>query len=123
MELCTSKNIQKIINELNEYANLPSGWDNESDKPTDPTSIKFAKWFAKMLKGTDILPIVSCATGDEVALYWKNDSLYFIIHFFEDGKVKFYYDNQETSVELHGVYNVEYNIPDEVYALVPKVNN
>ena len=87
--------ISKLLAEIDEYSRLPAGWDGESDVKTNQICLDMAKRFAKLLRPEHILPEVSAATGEEVALYWQDNQFYFIIHFFAHGSLRYFYKTSE----------------------------
>lgn len=82
--------IERLVSEIDEYYNLPPGWDNESEDVTNPCCLDLAKKFAFLLGPKHKIPDFSAATGEEVALYWQEKKFYFIVHFFQNNSLKFF---------------------------------
>lgn len=94
------KDKEALLNEINEYYDLPAGWDNESSEKTNVVCLNYAKEFVNLLSFRHTIPKFSAGTGEEVALYWEHKNFYLIIHFLEAGDIRFYVnDNGE---EAHG---------------------
>jgi hypothetical protein len=98
---------EDLLKEIEEYRNMPAGWDNESDKVTNPISLDYAKRFIQLFNGKT-LPGISAATGDEVSVYWNTPMIYCNIHFSESGKVCIYYSSSNSEIKIG---NLEFDTP------------
>lgn len=115
-EMCTDENIIKLIMKIDEYYYLPAGWDNETNKKTCEECLDKAEFFInEYLFNEDILlPEESIGTGEEVALFWKYDGFYMIIHFYPD-KCKVYKDRGGSTINWSANYS-KYNM--EMVAMI-----
>lgn len=94
--------IKELLSEIDEYYDLPEGWDNESEEKTNSVCLDLAKKFVHLLRPTHKMPDFSAATGEEVALYWQEENFYFIIHFFQDNSLRYFVqtDNLQASGKI-----------------------
>ena len=98
---------EELLKEIEEYRNLPAGWDNESDLVTNPICLDYAKKFIELFNGKN-LPGISAATGNEVSVYWEDDKIYCNIYFSESGKIHAYYSGKNCTFKLD---NIEFDTP------------
>lgn len=94
--------IKQILSEIDEYYDLPEGWDNESEEKTNSVCLDLAKKFVNLLQSKHKIPVFSAATGEEVALYWHEPAFYFIIHFFQNNSLRYFAktDNSQSSGKI-----------------------
>lgn len=116
-----NKEILALYVEIDEYYNLPAGWDNETDEATNPKCLDFAKQFISLLNSNCIVPEFSAGSGEEVALYWDNGKFYLIIHFFESGKMRYYYENPDTKDKVSGLLNgLNSSLPPQIAVFISR---
>lgn len=106
MELCTKSNIDRLASIIEEYYELPAGWDNETKEKTCSKCLDRAREFLYSLNESNILPEESIGSGEEVALFWDKNDLYFIIHFYPDN-LRFYFTKGEQSSSSNLLYEEE----------------
>lgn len=84
-----------LYKKIEQYRTLEAGWDRLSDAKTSSTCLDMASRFVAALEPEYILPKVSAATGEEVALSWAVDNAYLCINFFEDRTLSFFYKKEK----------------------------
>ena len=105
--------IEQLLSEIDEYYDLPEGWDNELEEKTNPTCLSLAKKFVCLLQPVHKIPEFSAATGEEVALYWQEENFYFIIHFFQNNSLRYFCKTSNSQISGE-ILSFSDSIPQEI---------
>lgn len=83
---------KRLLDELESYKQIATEEESPNIKCLD-----LAKEFVKILPHNVVMPNITIAGGEDVALYWRNEFQYLIVTFNADQTLSYFFNNKKTS--------------------------
>jgi hypothetical protein len=81
---------ERAIGDLRRYEKLGANWDGEGATAPNIVSLRAASSFVCLMDRDQAMPEPMLHSSGRAGLYWRSDTLYADLEFFEDGRLAYY---------------------------------